>query len=373
MCIDEDFAAKLQSVVDLADLPDEPTKKGLTGDWMLWMVHRAHLNDPSLVELDFTNMSMPAAHLEPRIAPKLMRALETNTHIEKLLLFNANLHKQQGRQLAAALRSNCTLQTLNLESNCLDSCAVVELANAIKESKGNSSIEHLRLSCQRHMGTSFGRRAEEAVAQMMQQNERIIKLVFECEDSHWRYIIDRALLRNNDARRRLQQAPVDISDIDTQPAVEMTLTLEHIFLHEPPSHTPRCFLAEEKEHAAYAVLRDYVLQNKKLPTPEQLQVFAKSNTEVSLAYATAMPLIRKYRSWILDAAIGSDVSIVDAFNKLVRGSLRAWSEVDACWSMDVYSSEGRVVFKSKSREPAVSVSELWAHWLPRAVPRRGGC
>lgn len=375
LLIDENFAARLENVLDLVDLPEEPSRKASSGDWMLWMVHRAKLNDPALVEIDFTNMHMPAPHLEPRIAPKLMQALATNSHIEKLLLSKSNLHKQQGRQLASALRSNCTLQTVDLESNSLDSGAVVELALAIKENQGNSRIEHLRLSRQRHMGPSFGRRAEEAVAQMMQQNERIIKLGFECEDSHWRYIIDRAVLRNNDMRRRLQQVVADSVDNEQeQPAVEMILTLDHLFLHEPMcGEAPRQLSTEEKETAAYAVLRDYMMQNKKLPTPEQLQIYAKSNTDVSLQYLTAVPLIRKYRSWILDAAVGSEVSIVDAFGKLVRGSLRSWSEVNENWTVDVCSSEGRIIFKSKSKEPAVSVSELWAQWLPRAAPRRGGC
>mmetsp|Transcript_91575 Transcript_91575/g.158504 ORF Transcript_91575/g.158504 Transcript_91575/m.158504 type:complete len:991 (-) Transcript_91575:157-3129(-) len=375
LMIDENFAAKLENVLEIADLPHEPTKKASSGDWMLWMVHRAKLNDPTLVEFDFTNVHMPAPHLEPRIAPKLMQALATNSHIEKLLLANSNLHKQQGRQLAAALRSNCTLLTANLESNSLDSGAVIDLALAIKDCGSKSALEHLRLSCQRHMGPSFGRRAEEAVAQMMQQNERIIKLGFECEDSHWRYIIDRALLRNNDIRRRLQQVSGEsVDQAQEQPAVEMTLTLDHLFLHEPLScEAPRPLCTEEKENAAYAVLRDYLMQNKKLPTPEQLQIYAKSNTDVSLQYLTAVPLIRKYRSWILDAAVGTEVSIVDAFGKLVRGSLRSWSEVNENWMVDVCGEEGRIIFKSKSREPAVSVSELWAQWLPRAAPRRGGC
>lgn len=115
LLIDENFAAKLENVLDISDLPHEPTKKASSGDWMLWMVHRAKLNDPTLVEFDFTNVHMPAPHLEPRIAPKLMQSLATNSYIEKLLLANSNLHKQQGRQLAAALRSNCTLRTANLE------------------------------------------------------------------------------------------------------------------------------------------------------------------------------------------------------------------------------------------------------------------
>ena len=44
---------------------------------MIWMVHRAHLDDPSLKKFDFTNLKMPAGNVEPRIAPKLAVAMES--------------------------------------------------------------------------------------------------------------------------------------------------------------------------------------------------------------------------------------------------------------------------------------------------------
>merc|ERR1712039_551503 len=58
---------------------------------------------------------------------------------------------------------------------------------------------------QKQMGQFFGRPTEEAVGQMMQKNGTIVKLGFECDDAHWRNLIDRSLLRNNDAWRKMQQ------------------------------------------------------------------------------------------------------------------------------------------------------------------------
>ena len=58
-------------------------------------VHRAWLDDPTLVDFDFTNTPMPPAHIEPRIAPKLVRAMETNSHIENLTLYDSNLQKAE--------------------------------------------------------------------------------------------------------------------------------------------------------------------------------------------------------------------------------------------------------------------------------------
>lgn len=70
---------------------------------------------------------MPPAHIEPRIAPKLVKAMEMNKHIENLTLYDSNLQKAspgmrdgcisqaQGCELAASLRKNVTVKSLNLE------------------------------------------------------------------------------------------------------------------------------------------------------------------------------------------------------------------------------------------------------------------
>ena len=56
---DEAFAAQLEDCTDVASLPAQPLKRL---DWMLWMVHRAWLNDPTLDNFVFTNMKMPLPH-----------------------------------------------------------------------------------------------------------------------------------------------------------------------------------------------------------------------------------------------------------------------------------------------------------------------
>ncbi len=45
-----------------------------------------------------------SVQVEKRIAPKLMEAMKTNTSIKALLIPNSNLHKQQGQELAEALK-----------------------------------------------------------------------------------------------------------------------------------------------------------------------------------------------------------------------------------------------------------------------------
>merc|ERR1719487_3091416 len=118
---------------------------------MIWMVHRAWLDDPTLEELDFANKHMPYPYVEKRIAPKLMEALQTNTHIKSLILPNANMQKQQGHELAEALKVNTTLETLNVETNNLDSDSIRSMAEALDVNK-DSLIEQWKFNYQKGVG-----------------------------------------------------------------------------------------------------------------------------------------------------------------------------------------------------------------------------
>ncbi|CAE7361177.1 TMOD2 [Symbiodinium sp. CCMP2456] len=349
MSINEDFATRVDCVREIEDMLPEPCKTRAYGDWMIWMVHRAWLDDPSLTDLNFGNMHMPPPHIERRIAPKLMEAMARNTHLEKLTLSNSNLLKASGVQLANALRANSSLKTLNLESNWLDSNAVRELALAIKDNL-SSKIECLRFSHQKQMGQFFGRPTEEAVGQMMQSNDTIVKLGFECDDAHWRNEIDRALLRNNDSWRRRQAPP----DGEALPTAEER-SLGRIHLVHPPDASANEVLN------SYGTLCDYLDHNKKLPTTSQLQNSTR-NSGQQITYAKAAPMIKELRSWMLDHSLNKLVEVLDTFETPTCGILRQWSSCHDHWIVEVWVEDRRCTFRS-SREPPTSVSDDWVNWL----------
>eukprot|EP00933_Yihiella_yeosuensis_P029951 TRINITY_DN23603_c0_g1_i1.p1 TRINITY_DN23603_c0_g1~~TRINITY_DN23603_c0_g1_i1.p1 ORF type:complete len:646 (+),score=116.84 TRINITY_DN23603_c0_g1_i1:112-2049(+) len=350
MSINEDFATQVQNITKVEDMLPEPSKLKAYGDWMIWMVHRAWLNDPSLEEFNFSNMHMPPPHAEPRIAPKLMAAMERNTHILDLSLSNSNMQKAQAVELAASLRKNETLRNLNLESNCLDSNAVREIALAVKDNP-QCGLCDVRFCHQKQMGQFFGRPTEEAVGQMMQANELIVRLGFECDDAHWRNIIDRAVLRNNDFLRR-RQAP---SSLEELPPTEER-TLGQIFLTVPPQAGATEALSNND------LLCGYLVQNLKLPTTAQLQSYAR-NMGSKLSYTEAAPLIKECRSWMLGAVLNTEVVVTDSFGSEVVGRLREWKEKGENWIVDLWLEDGRRSTFRSAKEPGISVSNAWLNCL----------
>jgi len=362
--INEEFATSLQKVVDVADLPLAPTvNRNFHGDWMLWMVHRVWLNDPELVELDFGQREMPLGHLEPRIAPKLMEAIAQNTHLEKIVLNGSNLQKPEAALLGAALSKNTSLLELHLESNCLDAAALRELAVGIAANP-ESRLEVLRLANQKHMGQFAGRPTEQAIANMMKLNDSIIKLGFECDDANWRNVIDRALLRNNDLWRRRHAGERE----EDLPAPELK-SLSHIRLQVPPSGSAGAFF--DSQDSASAVLQRYLEENMMLPTPAQLQNFAKKTGDI-LPYTIVAPLLRKCRTALLDASRGQPIFALDNYGVQLEGVLRNWATDGEAHELEVADGEGkRSIFKSH-KEPKFSLARDWQPWLSTRQPAHGG-
>eukprot|EP00403_Amphidinium_massartii_P019352 CAMPEP_0178415350 /NCGR_PEP_ID=MMETSP0689_2-20121128/23506_1 /TAXON_ID=160604 /ORGANISM="Amphidinium massartii, Strain CS-259" /LENGTH=496 /DNA_ID=CAMNT_0020036667 /DNA_START=75 /DNA_END=1566 /DNA_ORIENTATION=- len=366
MRIDSVFAQRLDQVTDLGDLhsilPESRRMKG-HGDWMLWMVHRAKLDDPTLKELNFDNMYMPPEHVETRIAPTC-EGDGDNTHMEVLSLNGSNLQKKQGNELAESLKRNTALRTLNLESNSLDSESVCNIALALRENSG-CKVEALRVQHQRQVPKFFGRPTEEAMGRLMQENKSIVKLSFACADSHWRDTIDRALLRNNDnARARKQQQGNTLLGAPL-PCEEKTLT-QVVLSGSPPASA--CQVVPETDDELTTYLYAYMWQTKTLPTAEQFKEFAQKytyerNGGLKITYSTIKPLITQTRHMLLEASVKSVVDAKDPFGQKTGGVLTKWSQTSDTWQLELNGEANkRYVFRCK-QEPKFEISHAWADFL----------
>lgn len=355
--VDENFATMIESITDLAEMVEEPSKLATMADWMVWMVHRAYLNDPTLTDFNFNNLQMPLPHLEPRVAPKLMKAMEKNTHIVSLQLVNSNLQKPQGHELALSLRRNSTLQNLNIECNNIDSDAIRACAQALKENE-DTALEVWRFSCQKHVGDYFGRPVEEALAELMEVNRSIVKLGFSCNDPHWRMVIDRNIMRNVDtARRRRKRTSIAMPEevaADERPMSRISFVL-------PPEKAVWEIFEDDDENLR--LIRSFVAEKLHLPSKEQLQSYAKSAGR-TLKYSEVAPLVRSFRSKLFDSGVGAEVLVYDAALTEYRGVMRGWTEKNESWSVDLWPDEpGKRYNFTLNHQPNVDMSAEFADWL----------
>ncbi|CAD7928380.1 unnamed protein product [Amoebophrya sp. A25] len=192
-----------------------------TRDWMMWMVHRVHLNDPTLQELSFAGQKMPPPDKEYRVAPKLAKAVGGNSYLQRLYLQNSTLQSGEADTLAGSLRSNSSLKELNLEGNFVDVSALSALADALLV---NDGLEEIRMSGQRNECMSnrgMGQKFEEILGQAMMKNQSLITLGVALYNPTWRDVVDRALTRNNDRKKRMERRKNGVSCVTTSSASVM--------------------------------------------------------------------------------------------------------------------------------------------------------
>eukprot|EP00419_Tripos_fusus_P029980 CAMPEP_0172726966 /NCGR_PEP_ID=MMETSP1074-20121228/91407_1 /TAXON_ID=2916 /ORGANISM="Ceratium fusus, Strain PA161109" /LENGTH=1140 /DNA_ID=CAMNT_0013554071 /DNA_START=72 /DNA_END=3494 /DNA_ORIENTATION=+ len=356
--VNQHFALLVECINDIADMVEEPVKSKSLGDWMVWIVHRAWLNDPALTDINFAGKAMPPPHNEPRIAPKLMSALAHNTHIVSLQLSNSNLIQLQGHELADALRKNTTLQSLNLESNSLDSASIMHVAQGLRDNP-NSALEQLRLSNQTGLREFYGRPVEQAFAELMEHNTTLTKLGLPCNDANWRMSIDRALLRNTDLARRRRKGCSGTDDAFEEIMAQLK-PLSRLVMSNVPD-VPAWEVFDDDDHRT-ALIRSYVASSKRLPTREQLQSFARARGQ-PIPYSAVATVVKDFRSKLLGAAVNSHVACFDTYGAAFPGELRNWCEKNERWSIDVWQAQEMRRFNFISEKlPILEVSAEVAAW-----------
>jgi len=353
--VDEAFAHMLLEVTDLANLPPEPEKENIA-NWMVWMVHRAWLNDPSLTTFDFSNMQMPMPADEPRIAPRLMSALANNTCITSLLLPNTNFRNPQAHEMAAAFSKNTSLEVANVESNWIEPDGVAAIAEALGE-QTEGKLHTFRLANQLR-GGNFGRTVEEQLHQMLVKNQNITKLGFEAKDAHWKNQIANALTKNTDAARRKRKAAKGIPDKpEVAPAVPKVLT--KVLLTDVPDKA--VWEIFDDSDTQYRVLRKFMHEKKLMPTREQVQAYAKKEGE-TISFGKVAPLLKEFRSMIMTHCLNKSVTCWDDKGHEVKGTMKGFVEKNDRVNLDIFGNPGHWDFGS-TKLPTIAASEALSDWL----------
>ncbi|KAF6133401.1 tropomodulin 2 [Phyllostomus discolor] len=149
-------------------------------------------NDPSLQEVNLNNIkNIPIPTLK-----EFAKALETNTHVKKFSLAATRSNDPVAIAFADMLKVNKTLKSLNIESNFITGSGILALVDALRE---NDTLTEIKIDNQRQQ---LGTAVEMEIAQMLEENSRILKFGYQFTKQGPRTRVAAAITKNNDLVRK---------------------------------------------------------------------------------------------------------------------------------------------------------------------------
>ncbi|XP_039324969.1 tropomodulin-2 isoform X3 [Saimiri boliviensis] len=149
-------------------------------------------NDPSLQEVNLNNIkNIPIPTLR-----EFAKALETNTNVKKFSLAATRSNDPVAIAFADMLKVNKTLTSLNIESNFITGTGILALVEALKE---NDTLTEIKIDNQRQQ---LGTAVEMEIAQMLEENSRILKFGYQFTKQGPRTRVAAAITKNNDLVRK---------------------------------------------------------------------------------------------------------------------------------------------------------------------------
>lgn len=154
-------------------------------------------NDPSLTELNVNNSEV----IKAKTLIEFAQGLHSNTHVKTFALANCRADDHVAFAIAAMLRSNKTITSINLDSNHLTGKGILSLIQSLQY---NATLTELRFQNQRHI---CGGKTEMEMVKILKENTTLLKLGYHFELAGPRMTTTNILSRNMDRQRqkRLQE------------------------------------------------------------------------------------------------------------------------------------------------------------------------
>lgn len=154
-------------------------------------------NEISLSEVNLNNVE----NISQGVLVSFADALTSNTHVQVFNLANTHADDQVALALAKMLKKNCSITTLNVESNFISGKGILAL---IKSLQYNNTLIELRFHNQRHI---CGGQVEMEMVKLLKDNNTLLKLGYHFELPGPRMSATGILTRNQDRhrQRRLQE------------------------------------------------------------------------------------------------------------------------------------------------------------------------
>nr|XP_033774015.1 leiomodin-1 [Geotrypetes seraphini] len=160
-------------------------------------LERVKNNDPELIELNVNNSDC----ITIETLMSFTEALEFNTVVKMFALANTRADDHIALAIAAMLRTNKTITSINLDSNHVTGKGILAIFRALQH---NNTLTELRFHNQRHI---CGGKTEMEIAKMLKENITLLKLGYHFELAGPRMTVTNLLSRNMDKQRqkRLQE------------------------------------------------------------------------------------------------------------------------------------------------------------------------
>ncbi|CAD7924546.1 unnamed protein product [Amoebophrya sp. A120] len=205
--ISDDFRKQIDNVKDLKGLManvDPPDAGFQPGNWLIWMCARVFWNDPTLDDVNFTNIYLPPPEKEKRIIPKFMDGLaQKNEYVKTLSLSNVNFDAKSAKRWHEVFANNKTVKVLDLSSNPWNAELMMGWVDGISKT---TTLEELRINNMNFGNTGHSVGVEKCLADAILKNQSIVKLGLELKDPTWRNKIDRQIMQNKDLARQRRVA-----------------------------------------------------------------------------------------------------------------------------------------------------------------------
>ncbi|XP_078500281.1 leiomodin-1 [Lissotriton helveticus] len=175
-------------------------------------------NDPELTELNVNNSD--CINIETLMS--FTEALEFNTVVKVFALANTRADDHIALAIAAMLKSNQTLLSINLDSNHITGKGILAIFRALQH---NNTLTELRFHNQRHI---CGGKTEMEIAKMLKENTTLLKLGYHFELAGPRMTVTNLLSRNMDKQRqkRMKEQKQKQAQAQAQEEVEKKTCLE---------------------------------------------------------------------------------------------------------------------------------------------------
>ena len=158
-------------------------------------------NNESITEVHLVGDQLFLA-LNQKEKIKAAKAFATNTHVTSVKMSLLRLDDEWGLELAKSLQENSTIETLNLENNMLSGESIKAIVATLAK---NKTITELQL---RHQGKNMDSASESQLAELMGDNETLLKFGVEIRHMLAKTDVERKIRQNQEkARKNRKKTP----------------------------------------------------------------------------------------------------------------------------------------------------------------------